>query len=233
MNLTVGPLPPAVYWRRRAIVAGALLVVVLLIVFSCSGGSGSPGAGSRQNTAAVASSSPTPGPEASYPAPSGSPSPSAPVSISPSVDASGSPAAAGTPACADADMKIMATIESTAAASTTLQYGGTFLLKLKIQNISDHACTRDVGSVPESLAIYQGKTKIWSSDDCGGDKGAKQHDIRTFPPNVLIYAKVYWNTYMNTAESCTKGKTPAPRGDYQLTGQLGTAQSTPTTFTIK
>src|SRR5207248_6256170 len=25
MNLTVGPLPPAVYWRRRALVAGGLL----------------------------------------------------------------------------------------------------------------------------------------------------------------------------------------------------------------
>jgi len=37
MNLTVGPLAPAVYWRRRAFVAGALLVVVLLLVYSCGG----------------------------------------------------------------------------------------------------------------------------------------------------------------------------------------------------
>ena len=46
MNLTVGPLPPAVYWRRRAVVVGVLLVLVLLVTYACgsSGGKGSAGA---------------------------------------------------------------------------------------------------------------------------------------------------------------------------------------------
>ena len=35
MRLTVGPLPPAVYWRRRALVLGVALLVVFLIVQAC------------------------------------------------------------------------------------------------------------------------------------------------------------------------------------------------------
>ena len=37
MRLTVGPLPPAVYWRRRAVVLGALLLVVIVLFVSCCG----------------------------------------------------------------------------------------------------------------------------------------------------------------------------------------------------
>jgi hypothetical protein len=129
-------------------------------------------------------------------------------------------------------MKISTTIESTSSSTSALQYGGTFALKLKIQNISDHACTRDVGSVPESLTIAHDGDKVWSSDDCDSDSGAKAHDVRTFQPNILIYAQVNWSSYLNTSKSCTKGKTPAARGKYQLTGRLGAATSAVTTFTI-
>jgi hypothetical protein len=37
MRLTVGPLPPAVYWRRRAAVAVALALVIVLLAMMCSG----------------------------------------------------------------------------------------------------------------------------------------------------------------------------------------------------
>src|SRR4051812_3400548 len=37
MRLTVGPLPPAVYWRRRGVVLGALLIVVLALVYTFGG----------------------------------------------------------------------------------------------------------------------------------------------------------------------------------------------------
>lgn len=240
MNLTVGPLPPAVYWRRRAIVAGGLLLAILLIVYSC-GGPGSPDANGPQQTAAEESQSPTAGvvlpglsPSATPSMPSLSPFPSDESSPSPTVTATATAteAGGGVPACSDADMKISASIESTSAGTSKLQYGGTFALKLKIQNASDHACTRDVGSVPESLTVSQGNTKIWSSDDCDSDSGAKSHDVRTFQANIMIYAQVEWSSYLNTAKSCSKGKTPAARGKYQLTGELGTAKSAVTTFTI-
>jgi hypothetical protein len=233
MNLTVGPLPPAVYWRRRAVVAGVLLVVILLIVYAC-GGSGSSGRDDQRHTAVEETRSPTPGPS---PLVSASSSPSLASDLpSPSAsDVSSAPSPSsghGTPACSDRDIKVTATIESTSASTSRLQYGGTFSLQLKIQNISDRACSRDVGSVPESLVVLKNGDKVWSSDDCDSDKGAKKHDVRVFPPHIAISAQVNWNSYLNTSKSCAKRKTPAAKGEYQLVGHVGTATSATKTFTI-
>jgi hypothetical protein len=130
-------------------------------------------------------------------------------------------------------MLVSATIESSSASVSRLQLGGTFVLKLKIQNVSTRACSRDVGSDPEELRITHGSTKIWSSDDCDGATGAKKHDVRTFQPNIMIQAQLTWNSYLNTATSCTKGKTAAPVGTYQLYGRLDTAESKATEFKIQ
>ena len=46
MRLTVGPLPPAVYWRRRAVVLGAGLLFLIVLLYSCTGtdrNTGAPG----------------------------------------------------------------------------------------------------------------------------------------------------------------------------------------------
>src|SRR4051794_14185349 len=45
MRLTVGTLPPAVYWRRRVLLLAALLIVILTGVYACTGG-GNGGGGS-------------------------------------------------------------------------------------------------------------------------------------------------------------------------------------------
>ncbi|MBY8873171.1 hypothetical protein K7640_15150 [Micromonospora sp. PLK6-60] len=37
MRMTVGPLPPAVYWRRRAVVLGAGLLFLIVLLYSCQG----------------------------------------------------------------------------------------------------------------------------------------------------------------------------------------------------
>lgn len=50
----VGPLPPRVYWTRRAVLLAILLVLVVAIAVSCSGGSGA------RHPAAAPSARPTP-----------------------------------------------------------------------------------------------------------------------------------------------------------------------------
>ena len=235
MNLTVGPLPPAVYWRRRAIVAVGLIAIILPIAFSCGGPDKSDSASQRKTAVTVSQhpsptlSSPIPSVSSGTPSSAPSTTPSEPGDLSPSP----SVAAGATPACADTDMQVTATIESTAANVSRLQLGGTFMLKLKIKNIANHPCTRDVGTDPEELSIMDGSTKIWSSDDCDAATGAKKHDVRTFGPNIMIQANLTWNSYLNTAKSCVKGKTPTPVGTYQLYGRLGTATSAATTFKIE
>ncbi|MFI5932498.1 adhesin [Actinoplanes sp. NPDC051494] len=79
MRSTVGPLPSAVYWRRRAVVLGALLLGVIVLFVSCSGGDDDSkrgtGASSQAPTPAPASASPEDAPSFVDPPPgAGNPS---------------------------------------------------------------------------------------------------------------------------------------------------------------
>ncbi len=240
MKLTVGPLPPAVYWRRRAIVLGGLLLVILLIVYAC--GSNPSNAGdSRDSHASPRTSSTAPiAPSSSTSSlPFGpSASASAPATVKPSASAAPSTA---TPSpkpstlgadCVDSEVLVTTSIVPTSPGAGKLQYGGTFILKLQIQNTSTRTCTRDVGSVAEELMIKHGSTKIWSSDDCSSG-GPKPHDVRTFHPGDAVSATVQWSSYDITTHSCQASPTPAPVGSYDLIGRVGTKSSSPKAFTIQ
>jgi hypothetical protein len=236
MNLTVGPLPPAVYWRRRAIVLGGLLLVVLLVAYACSGPSNSSASG-RQSTGpslpSTGSSSVAPSTVDSSAPVDEFPPPSTPVSSSPSPTVPPSPTLSptGITTCTDDQIKVTPVITSTSPTSSKLVHGGTFDLKLKIRNVSTVTCRRDVGSVPEELFITNASdAEIWSSDACA-KAGGKTHDVRTFAPDIEIYAEVQWSSYNIADGGCAKSPTPAPVGTYTLTGRVGTASST-VPFTI-
>ena len=62
MRTTVGPLPPAVYWRRRAVVLGALLLAAVLLFVACGGNAKDANRG--HNTS---SQTPLPAPASSTP----------------------------------------------------------------------------------------------------------------------------------------------------------------------
>jgi hypothetical protein len=235
MRWTVGPLPAAVYWRRRAIVLGALLFVMLLIVYAC-GGSKATNANSGGDPSSSLSAPP--------PSSSGAPVPTSPSPSLATPSVSGSelssanprtaPAAPSTPlgaGCTDAEIAVQTAIMSTSAATSKLQYGGTFMLKLEISNASQRTCTRDVGSVAEELIVERGGNEIWSSDGCHAPGGV-MHDVRTFHPGDTIFAQVEWSSYNVTKPECRRLSTPAAVGTYQLVGRLGTKTSAPTSFEI-
>lgn len=234
MNLTVGPLPSAVYWRRRAIVLGGLLVVILLLAYSC-GGSGTSDASSRQTAPIVGVTSPSPSTRPSLPTPTPSGTfvfPST-MPLSPGGPLASPTATGAAGLCTDAEMQVTTVITSTAQNTSKLQFGGTFDLKLKIRNLSDRACTRDVGSVPEELRVLDKKGhKVWSSDDCSPGK-AKAHNVKAFAAGIEIYAELTWNTYHIAPNVCSKSATPAARGTYTLIGRLGSKTSKPLPFTIE
>src|SRR5262245_3414127 len=162
MRLTVGPLPPAVYWRRRAAVALVLALVVLLIAMTCSGPDVSAPStrptftgGPALSTSAACS----PGPHAS----GGTASPSASASSSPGSPGSGNggddgadngedgggkgaPPVVATVPCTDAEISL-----TTAVSPSPGIYGGVITLTLIVRNTADHACFRDVGSAPQEL----------------------------------------------------------------------------------
>jgi hypothetical protein len=231
MRLTVGPLPPAVYWRRRAVVLGGLLLVVIVLTYSC-GGPGESGA-TPQN-------SPTAAPPASEPAAtvtvltpeSGSPRTTAPATSAAATSAAAAAptgaAAAPTGACTDAEMSVIPV-----PARTTAGTGELLDIRLRIKNISSRTCSRDVGADLQELRIVKGATaeKVWSSDDCGAARGT---DVRSFPPNHEREYLVTWNGRAST--KCAAGGAPTgpvpPAGEYRVFGRLGTKLSSPVKLTL-
>jgi hypothetical protein len=219
MNLTVGPLPPAVYWRRRALVAGVLLVLVLLLSYSCGGSS--PGA-SGQPRGNGAAGQPDPAgselrPQTGSPPSSDPPSAAAPASSAPA-QTGGAPAS---DFCADTEMQLIPTGQKIIGGSFAYQF------TLRIKNTSDRTCKRDVGADPQELHVVQNGQTVWSSDSCQKVHG--QPDIRTFPPGIEDTFTVGWDGTVGTA---CNNKQAAPAGTYQVVAKLDTKLSAPANFAV-
>jgi hypothetical protein len=209
MKLTVGPLPSAVYWRRRGGVLGALLVVAVAGLYSCSGTS---------NAAKTTSGSPS--------ATSTGSKLLAPVAESPSPTAVASSASPAAPAltgpCADTEISLAATPDQ-----ATIGPGAPVKIFLKIKNTSNRTCERDVGPDPQEVYIQRDGAKLWSSDSCGAPHGT---DVRPLAPGQEVQFFAVWN---GTARSSDCASTTAAfSGSYQVFGRLGTKLSVPAPLAI-
>jgi hypothetical protein len=220
MNLTVGPLPPAVYWRRRALVLGAVLALVILLVSMCGGANGAQ-TPNHPTAATSTSKSPSAAPTPSVQAPivgapgaaSGTPSTTPPSATA--------PASAASDICSDAEIQLTPSVQKINGGSYPYQ------LNLRIKNISARTCKRDVGSGPQEMHIVNasGQT-VWSSDNCQSATGS---DVRTFSPNIESAFQLGWDGNAN-APGCRP--TGALNGTYQLVAKLDTKVSAPVAFTI-
>jgi hypothetical protein len=224
MKLTVGPLPPAVYWRRRVVVAGALLVVVLLTMSLCSPSSSgkAPQRASGQSTAHPTASSTVLTPSTANPSdlPSLISSPPPPGAPPPPAPAPAAPPQTGP--CTDAEITVVA-----APASLTAKTGVPLKIFLKVKNISNRACARDVGADAQELIIQQNKAKLWSSDDCSPLHGT---DVKSFGPSIEVSFYVIWDAKASAA-GCDK-RTFVPPGAYQVVARLTGKYSDPVNLTI-
>jgi hypothetical protein len=255
MRLTVGPLPPAVYWRRRAAVAVALTLVIVLFVMMCGGPDGSaptarPSRAGSSGPSDLATSVPgPPAPDPSRSAGASSPEasavPGSSTAGSDGSDGSGGsdsgggggsdsggggnvgPPVVATVECTDAEILLTAAVSPSPGI-----YGGVITLTLIVRNTADHACFRDVGSGPQELQVRQDSTVIWSSDHCDS---AQASDVRTFGPNIESRFWRTWNTYRIAPDECDPppGAAPAGVGTYQVVARLGTKLSEPMTFEIR
>ncbi len=255
MRTTVGPLPSAVYWRRRAVVLGAVLLGIIVLFVSCSGDDKNDPGGQGAPTSQPA----TPGNES--PAPEPSFLDSAPGGNGPSLPAPGDLESPGTggddeanpsglptlgggtgtgtgtgqntnitgPAggpCADTEMSV-----TPVPATTTVKRGASLELSLKIRNNGTRTCTRDVGADPQELYIVNGAQRYWSSDTCSTVKGS---DVRQFGPGDERTYKVTWNGRQSNicANGNAAGPNPPP-GQFQLLARLGGLVSGPVALTIQ
>jgi hypothetical protein len=249
MRTTVGPLPSAVYWRRRAVVLGAVLLGIIVLFVSCSGDdkkdpSGQGAASSQYPTPAPGNSSPGPEPSFLDPAPGGNePSLPAPGDLQPQPSREDDATTSGLPtlgsgtgqnsnvtvpadgSCADAEMSV-----TPIPAATTVKRGATLDLSLKVKNTGKRTCARDVGADPQELYIVLGARRYWSSDTCSTVKGS---DVRQFRPGDERTYQVTWNGRQSStcAGGVASGPNPPP-GQFQLLARLGTLVSSPVALTI-
>ncbi|MFC7549802.1 hypothetical protein [Plantactinospora sp. GCM10030261] len=244
MRLTVGPLPPAVYWRRRAVVLGAVLLFLIVVLYSCTGqddpkqpGAQQPGTGGSSSapsasTGATPTSAASPGTAAGSSASPGDSGGSAPgpgsVDEVPPATGPANPTGVAAPppgGCTDAEMSVIPVPNP-----DTARRGTGVALQLKIKNISGRTCPRDVGSDLQEIYIKLGAQKVWSSDTCST---ARQSNVVQFPPSHEQTYQVEWNGRDDSR--CADGVATGPfpnAGDYQVIGRLGSKLSEPVKLSI-
>lgn len=219
-----GRQPPGVYWFRRILVLLVLLVLLLGLRWLLGGRSGgSPSAAS--STGPTASSTPSAGPTASSTPPAG-PTTTAPTSSSAaasSASARPTATATGTPACTKDQIAVTATTDA-----ASYPVGSTPHLRMKIENVSSSACTRDVGAAQNELVITSGTAHVWSSDDCNPG-GTPQ--VVTMAPGQSYSVAVTWLGRLSQ-KGCPANQPMATKGTYRLTGINGTVTSAPAIFAL-
>jgi hypothetical protein len=214
MRLTVGPLPPGVYWRRRAVVLVLLASVVLVISYAC-GGPRSPAAGAQTNQSPAPATSPDASPTLLRPV--------VPTTPTPDPTAFTLPASGATGACTDAEMQVTAT-----AGSAEVQTAKPLGVTIKLKNVSSRTCTRDIGADMQELRLVQGTTIVWSSDDCNANAG---HDNTSFAAGKEVSFTLTWAGRVSRtgigAVTCSATAQPPPPGIYQLVARLDKKLSAP------
>ncbi|MEV1012828.1 hypothetical protein AB0I89_20065 [Micromonospora sp. NPDC049801] len=246
MRLTVGPLPPAVYWRRRAVVFGAVLLFLIVVLYSCTGSGrsgGHPRAGSTPTpTSSPGAVGPVLTPQSGAPSASGSAAPSATeqsagpdatnatdpgrgaTTNDPPPDSAAGSVDDGT--CTDVEISV-----TSAARPSSAQRGAVVDLQLKIKNTSQRTCSRNVGADLQEIFIKAGAEKVWSSDTCGKVQGS---DVQSFTPGFERSYQVGWNG-RDTSRCDGAGLAAgpfAPAGTYQVFARVGTKYSEPAKITI-
>jgi len=205
-----GPQSPGVYWVRRALVVVVLLALLLGVRWLLTGrGGGTPTA------------SPTPSSTPSGASSSASSSHTATPSTSPTT--SPKPTSTGPTACTKDQITVTA---STDAASYPV--GATPHLRMKIENTSTTACTRDIGASQNELVITSGSVRVWSSDDCSPGGGSQ---VVTMAPAQSYSVAVTWLGKLSKKD-CPANQPSATKGTYKLTGRNGDVTSAPAVFAL-
>jgi hypothetical protein len=225
----VGPLPTAVYWRRRLLVLGGLVGVL--------GGGGWLGAavvtGDRQQpdtaVAGTTSEAPAPTPALEQVLPSLAavqvPTDAGPTTSAPSVPSE--PSAPG-PVSGGPCTDDMITVEVRPNPPST-PAGSKPTFDLVVTNVSPVACVRALDKgLQEVVLLDAGGNRVWGSNDCYPEASS---DTRTLQPGEAAVFPVLWSG-LSSAPGCTAARsTPGP-GSYVVRARLDTKPSADVGFTL-
>jgi hypothetical protein len=224
----VGPLPTAVYWRRR--------LLVLLGTLGVLGGGGwlcvAAVTGDPQQPAAVVAETSGPAPTPALeqvlpslaavqvPTPAPTTSSAAPVAETPTPPPG--PVAGGP--CSD-DMIAVEVRPETASAPA----GSKPTFDLVVTNVSPVACVRALDKGLQEIVLLDGAgNRIWGSNDCFPEAGSDQ---RTLQPGEAAVFPVLWGG-LSSEPGCAAPRTTPGAGTYVLRGRLDAKPSADATFTL-
>lgn len=217
----VGPEKPVVYWRRRALVLGALLVIVLVVVLIVVGrGNGATSAAPSASASAGAGSGAGASSAGSAGSGSGSSRSAAPK---PSASASASatkPAAADGSTCTKDQIVLTPVLDKSA-------YGPTEdpKIAMSIKNSGTNSCHLDLGSAQQVLTISSGQEQYWSSMDC--QTGGTNQDVTIKSGQTLTTPAIAWDRTRSSTSTCDSSRPAVTAGgaSYHLQVAVGNIES--------
>ncbi len=249
----VGPLPAAVYWRRRG-VALAAVVAVLAILPSAAGAvlhpAPAPGpapatgvvdraAGLDLDGAGSAAGPYDPAPANEDATPATGPSTAEPTATDPTTterlrpdDSAHHLVAAATPVPVPPTGPVPCTNAMLAAAAevdpAVHPVGSRPVLRLVLTNTSGQPCVRDLDPARQEIVVWSadGRDRLWSSNDC---VNASTIDLRTLVPGRPVAFALTW-AERTTTPGCAQPRTLVPAGTYRLLVRLDDLISPPTPF---
>ena len=223
----VGPLPAAVYWRRRLLVLGCALGLLggggwVAVATTGDAGTATEAAGATEPAPA-----PMPALDQVVPAmsavqlPTAAPTSSAPpAAVVPAPDPG--PTAGGP--CTD-DMIALAVRPDPATAPV----GSKPTFELVVSNTSAVPCVRTLDKgLQEVVLLDAAGTRVWGSNDCFPETGA---DVRTLQAGESVAFPVLWSGLSSTA-GCAGERRTLPAGSYALRGRLDTKTSPDAPFSL-
>jgi hypothetical protein len=224
----VGPLPAAVYWRRRGLLLGLVLAVLAgggwLVVAALTGGAdGAVAAAGGAGPARAA----TPSLEQVVPSLAAVQMPTVSPTAAPTSAAETSPAAPvpedGGP-CTDE----MITVEVRPSA-TSLPVGSKPTLELVVTNTSPVACVRALDKgLQEIVLLDAAGGRVWGSNDCFPEANTDQ---RTLAAGEVVVFPVVWGG-LSSEPTCTAPRVAPGPGAYVLRGRLDTELSPDAALTL-
>ncbi|MBW0274225.1 hypothetical protein ATM97_13380 [Nocardia sp. MH4] len=219
-----GPLPPEIYWRRRALAIGVIIVALAIVIWLVTmvarggGSSGDTAAATSTTTAAGSSASTSSSAESSS---ATSSSAAATSSAAASSSAADQPAAQP---CSDQSLALKVTV-----GQPTYRVGDQPGFGTVITNISSAPCSRDLGPGPQFLVYtLDGQRRLWASNDCNPDGPP---EVKTLKAGEQLSYKGTW--FGTTSQpNCAGDRLQVPAGAYMVVAQLGAVRSAAEPFNL-
>jgi hypothetical protein len=212
----VGPLPAAVYWRRR--------ITVLVVLLALLGGGGWLGwtlwtgradASAGDPTTQSARTTEIPALERVVPSASGIRTPT-PPSGSVVVETPVPPAPVPGSPCTDEMIGV------TVRAPASAPVGSKPTFELLVENVSPVPCQRALDKELQELVLLDSAgTRLWGSNDCFPEAS---DDVRTLAPGEVVAFPVVWGG-LSSEPTCTAPRVPPVPGSYLLRARLDTKTS--------